>query len=304
VRGEATLEIVDTEAAVIREAAERILAGWSLVAIARDWNDRDIPRRRGGKAWSEKTVRQVVTKPSVAGIRVHKGTSRRATWAPILGESTWQAVRATLDARWAAQARGRARRRFLLTGGVATCGRCGAGLIAQQRKYSGRTVPYYLCPSPTRGGCSRLGVVAEPFEDYVAGMLLDELDKAAMHEALAHDDHEIQRAALMQDLTAVDVRRADLARRWATGALSGDEWDAAKAGLVAEQTRLSADLAALPPPAVDVDPQVIRAGWEAMTLDEHRQIIDMFITKVIVAPAKPGARAFDPGRVTVEWGTQ
>jgi hypothetical protein len=38
-----------------------------------------------------------------------------------------------------------------------------------------------------------------------------------------------------------------------------------------------------------------------MTLDERREITRLFIAKVTIKRATPGARTFDPGRVDIRW---
>jgi hypothetical protein len=49
-----------------------------------------------------------------------------------------------------------------------------------------------------------------------------------------------------------------------------------------------------------VDVSLIREGWEAMNLDERREVIGMFIEHVVVKRATPGAQAFDESRVGAE----
>jgi site-specific DNA recombinase len=301
--GEATLEIVPEAAAAARWAADALLSGWSLSAVASRWNDEGIRTARGGKTWGESTVRRALTKPTIAGLRTHKGITRKGTWPAILDEQTWHALRALLEARNAARASGRARRKFLLTGGIARCGRCGAPLVAQTRTMGGKVKPYYQCQSPRRGGCSRIGIIAEPFEAHVVDTLVAELKKPAFFEAFAQDSHQERRDDLVQALAAVDARRGDLARRWARGDLTGDEWDAAKAELDRQQVELGAGLADIPPPVTTIDPQLITEGWAALELGERRQIVDMFIDSVTVAPAKPGKGRFDAGRISIEWRT-
>jgi hypothetical protein len=40
-----------------------------------------------------------------------------------------------------------------------------------------------------------------------------------------------------------------------------------------------------------------------MTLDEQRELLRMFIERVVISRAKPGARAFNPDRVEIVWRT-
>jgi hypothetical protein len=55
-------------------------------------------------------------------------------------------------------------------------------------------------------------------------------------------------------------------------------------------------LAAVPPPAINIDPANIRAGWKAIPSDEPRTIVAMFIESESFAPARPqGDLAALPG---------
>jgi DNA invertase Pin-like site-specific DNA recombinase len=308
-RGEATLEVIPEHADHARWAAAAILDGWTLSAVARRWNELRVPLVRGGKRWDPTAVRKVLTKASIAGLIFHNGDEVRATWEPILDVETWRQVRVVLDGR--ARTKQRPTRRYLLTGGIARCGRpeCGAPLGAQQMTMRSpnrhRVVPYYLCLAPARGGCSRLGIIAEPFEQYVSERLLDELDKPEFLAAFTDDDHEPERARIEAELRAVAAQRTALARLVAARDMSTDEWREARAVLDADEARLSAGLAAVPAPMAHIDPQVIRGAWDdVLTLDEKRQIVGMFIDQVIVHPAKPGKRRFDVGRVEIIWRIQ
>jgi hypothetical protein len=44
-----------------------------------------------------------------------------------------------------------------------------------------------------------------------------------------------------------------------------------------------------------------RGAWDVLNLDERRQLLAIFIDKVIVHRAKPGTERFDPTRVEIIW---
>jgi hypothetical protein len=256
----------------------------------------------------------MLTNPTVAGHRVYRGRIvGRGVWEPILDEDTWQAVRAKLARpRTVRKGNGgtyditghqygshsaRSRRRYLLTGGVAVCGVCGAPMKAQRRKvYGERLDAIYVCSSRY---C--VGVMADPLEDHVRDRLLDELDKPEFLEQVAAGNHTDHRDEISNALQAIDGQRRTLAELWSGGELTDSEWRAARQTLAEREQELRRELAMLPPPITAVDISQIRDAWPAMTLDERREIITMFIARVIVARAKPGTRAFDPGRVAVGW---
>ena len=291
--GRATLEVIPEIAEQIRWSAAKVLAGWSLEAVAREMQARRVPTRYGGK-WSHSNVKGMLTNPAVAGLRVHKGRIvGRGTWEAILPEQTWRQLRARLERPGYRPAHS-----YLLSG-IAVCGRCGHGLTGRQRQARGKVDPLYFC-HPTTAGCGRLAIKAAELEAHVVAELLDALDSPEFAAAMADDDHEAERTALATELERVEAQHVELADRWARGDLPAPAWDRARAALDERAARAQAELAAVPV-ALDVDPATMRAGWGQMTLDEKRQVLDLFVERVVVAPATPGAKVVDLGRISIIW---
>jgi DNA invertase Pin-like site-specific DNA recombinase len=308
-----TLHVVREEADGIRWAADRILAGWSLANVATGLRDRGLTGSHGGQITAG-TVKSVVTSPTVAGKRVHKGrVVGDGNWDAILDESVWKAVRHRLASKRTVQRAdggsypvsgtgrpGRTARKYLLTGGVGTCGVCYAPLVASMKQLKGRDPqPYYLCHKKVGGrGC--VGIQADPTEQYVVDQLLDELDKPEFLDAISVDDSAQRRDEIVTGLEDLDAQREDLAKLWAKRQLTLTEWGTAREALAEQEQRLRVDLAELPPPLVGVDISRVREGWPNFTLDERREIIGMFVAKVAVNRAS-GPRRWNPGRIHIEW---
>lgn len=118
--GHASLEKVDAEAKVIVRMAKEVLAGSSLREVARGLNADGIapPRRSkaGADEWIRNTVRAVLIRPTIAGIRVHRGKEHgKAKWEPILDVAMWRLVQARLTDP-SRRKRGPIVREYLLTG--------------------------------------------------------------------------------------------------------------------------------------------------------------------------------------------
>lgn len=311
--GRKALEVNEVEASIVREVADRVLGGWSLTRIAGDLAEREVPTARGGK-WAATTVRSMITRPTIAGLRIHRGEVVGAgNWEPIISPSMWRQVCAVLHGPVAvkrsdgatyraARRRTRSGRRYLLTGGTARCGRCGAALVAQQRRSrAGERQPSYLCPPKSRGGCSGIGISALDLEAHVSGLILAKLAEPDFLAAISTNDSGEQ-ANIMDELAALEARSAELAGTWAVGDLPSTDWKAAREVLDTERRRLSDALAALPVRVeIELDPAELITAWEHMNLDERRAVVNRFLASVTVHPASPGTRAFDPGRVEEDW---
>lgn len=68
-----TLMVVSQEAALIQEAAARVLAGESVHAVCRDWNERQVSTTRGGQ-WRPQTLLRILPPPR---LRVSASTGAR-----------------------------------------------------------------------------------------------------------------------------------------------------------------------------------------------------------------------------------
>lgn len=311
--GKKTLAVVAEEAAMLRDAADKVLSGWSLSNVAADLTARGVRGANGGTI-TYKTLNKMLTNPTVAGQRVHQGRIiGQAVWDPILDMSTWQAVRAKLSKPRAVRMSNgenyeitehqygahstRSRRRFLLTGGLAVAP-CGGLMSAQRRKVKGRRLAaLYFCKTDH---CA--GIMADALEDHVRDEMLAELDKPAFLAGLTADDDGERRKAIVEALDAVERQRNELAELWATpGELTAAEWRTARRALAEREQELQAELVAIPSPLVEIDISQIRAAWPGMTLDEKRELVEMFIERVTIRPAKPGTRAFDDSRVEITW---
>jgi site-specific DNA recombinase len=134
------LLIVPAESELIVKWADQILnQGVSLKAILREIRQKGIPSASGGK-WNGRTLKQVLTKPTVAGLAAHTskikdeatGETRTVTtlkpadaWDAILDEDIWKKLCEKLNNLPAGANRGN-EPKHLLTG-IATCGICNDG---------------------------------------------------------------------------------------------------------------------------------------------------------------------------------
>jgi site-specific DNA recombinase len=312
-----TYTIVPEQAEAIRFAADKVLSGWSLSNIAAELGGRGLRGAHGGTI-TARTVRDMVTNPSVAGIRIHSGRAvGDGNWDPILDRTTYERVKTKLaENRVVRRIDGGtypvgdrhvgnpAGRKYMLTGGLAVCGSCGKPLVgSNKRMKNGRQHPYLLC-HPVRGGRGCVGIMLPETEAYVVSEMFAELDKPAFLDAIAADDHQARRDGIVQALGDLEAHRNELAEMWATpGELTAAEWRTARRALAEREQQLRIELASIPTPLAGVDIDQARESWASMTLDEQRELLRIFIAQVTIKRAKPGTRAFDPGRVDITWRT-
>lgn len=289
------------EAALIRDAAARIIAGESIRAIATEWNDRGVPTP-AGRAWSLFSLRRMLASPRLSGQREHRGeVVATGQWDPILTREQTAAIRSTLAAN--RHARRRPTRRYFLTG-LLHCGRCGAPLVS--RPTADRTRRYVCAKGIGFTGCGRLAVNAEVIEAFIADAILLRLDTPALASALADPaGADAASAADRDSLRDDETQLEDLAREFAEKRFSLKEWYAARDVVEARMQATRKRLSRLSRTAA-IDPyvghaSVLGADWPEMTLNRQRSIAAALLDRAIVRPAVPGLARFDPDRIEPVW---
>lgn len=307
------LEVVDEQAEILREVAGRILVGETRSTIAKDLAGRGVVGANGGPVGSN-TITSWMTSATIAGLRRHRGElvrgldgrPVRGTWEPVLDVETWQAVQDKFATTKRTGAKP-TRRKYRLSG-LARCGSCGdtRAMVGNHIPRKGRSTgtTRYLCK-----GCGT-SINAAELEGHVVARLLDRLDVLAAR--LVDDEHEARRDELNRDLALVRQRREMGGRMLARGDLSEADYPSFVEELEAQEAALVAELAELPRVVAVLDTAALRKALvaEALdgnTVDEQREVIGMFIARVVVDRAQVGGsrRRVDLDRVRIEgpgWG--
>ncbi|MFL0459231.1 recombinase family protein [Kytococcus sedentarius] len=155
--GDSTLYVVPEQAALVREAADRLLAGESVYAIIQRWH------RRGessalGKRWTESALVRIMRNPALKGARTYlpmlpdgsrstvPETVTDGNWTPILDVTTWQRVNDVLAARTAKSQGGPgAIKRVYPFTGLIRCAECGTAMYRQGDFYTCGNKQFNTC---------------------------------------------------------------------------------------------------------------------------------------------------------------
>lgn len=279
-----TLVVDDGEAAIVREAAARVIAGERVGGVAADLNDRGIPTARGA-AWSTPTLRGILASPTVAGRRVYKGEDvGPAEWEPILDADTVAALAVVLAQ---GQKRGRRPEVALLTGGRLVCGACG-GPMRTARRSNGTRI--YRCAT------DYTMVTAEALEDVVTEALLRRLDGARVPTG--------GRRRQRDDVAALEADLDALAEDMGAGRITRGEWLAARKPLLqridAARAAAVADLGAAPLAGL-TGRGAARKAWPDLPLSRRQAVLDVFLDSALVKPATRRGPGLDVDRLDLRW---
>jgi site-specific DNA recombinase len=289
------------EARLVREASSRVLAGDSVIAIARDWNAQGIATA-AGKRWTVETLRRMLRSPRLSAQREHRGEIvGPGQWEAILSIDETTRLRATLDER--TRSRSRPVRRYLLTG-LLRCGLCDAPLVSRPQANG---EPRYICAKgPGHSGCGRLAIKAEPVETFLVEAVLAQLETPALADLLAGAAAQdaataAEQAALAQDREQLD----EIAGAYGNRLVSFSELLAARAPIEARIDATQRKLSRMSRSAA-IDAYVghsaeLRSIWRDLPLNRQRSIVSAVLERAIVRPAVRGRATFDPERVAPVW---
>lgn len=293
--GDGMLEIEPEQAAIIREAAERVLQGQTLHSICKNLSDRQIATARGG-VWRVSTLANTLTMPSVFGFRVWRGELFPGVWQPILDRDTVE--RLTVVIRNPARKRTVPSGVALLTGGRLRCGRCGHPLVSA---WAGPRPRVYVCKQPPDGrGCGSLSIVAEKVEATIKQQVLSVLASPA-GAALILATGSDQEAA--KNLVYAEALLRELSGRYAAGELTTMEWRTCRQVLshdiACARSGLAKDRAFNALADLPTSSGQLEVEWGTWSLERRRQVVDAVIDHTTIRPSsKSTGGRFDPTRVT------
>lgn len=253
--------IVDpAEAAIVQDAAERIIRGDSILSVARLMNSAGLVTRTG-RPWTHAGVRQLFTRDS-AGLVVPAGTLA--------------AVRAVL----ADPSRRKAAPRSTLLGGIAVCGPCGGRLIGAWANGD----PAYKCGRQAVAG--HVTIRRDLLDDFVLDVVEARLalpDAVAARTVAGDDDAGETEAAM----AALDAEERDARLLLAEGLITAGQFRADLApGFARRREALEAKLAEAGRKAVPVmPPALVGANVRGLSQEDQRAVIRALV-RVAVQPGR------------------
>ena len=300
------------EAAMLHDAGMRVLAGTSLSAIAREWNQQrvqmplawhqavkagtnveDLPAPK----WMPGHIARLLQMPRNAGYQTHEGVICGQPWPAIFADAEWQ----QLQQHFAARKLGtRAARSGHWTGFVrcAVCGRTMGYTPAKGTRPGGfkctQTVGRDSCPVA-------VSVVERHVVDAAHAWLPDYLDSDAVAAMVADDDDGSE--ATYAELQKLNAVQENMDVMLGTGQVEPQMYARASQANKARREELQRTL--VRQPVRNVVGQYLGRGNFVATLladgvleaDEHRALFASTGMFLWVAPAN-GHKAWNPARLT------
>lgn len=298
---------VQSEADTIREATRRLLEGDTLRAIAMDLERRGVARPTATtRRWDGRTLRQLLMKPTIAGLRTHKGEiTGQGTWQGIITPEDFYELQAILtDPQRSVKYRGTEPRHLL--SGIAKCGVCQDPLRHGYTKGKARkdgTKPLYWIYVCRNGG--HVARSAPKLDDMISRVMILLLEDPRVIKRLeapkddtarqAQERAKMLRRNLDEQIEA--VTSADLPPAMTAKALKNlnekfqPQIDAAE--LLSWQSAGNPHLRKLCGPGAET-------RWAALTLIEQRDAIRSALD-ITVLKAHSTSKVFSTKTVRVKW---
>ncbi|MFC9680023.1 recombinase family protein [Streptomyces sp. NPDC056948] len=294
----------DSEFARIRQAANSVLAGGSLRAIASEWNAMEPPVRTStGHRWEGAEVGAMLRRPRNAGILVHRGQEAGpGSWPAALDEPTWRSLVALLDDPSRKTTPGNERKH--LGTNLYECGKCSTGVrVVTSNKSSKKYATAYAC----RAESNHVNRTSVPVDQYVQMLVLERLGRPDVADLLAAREDPVDVRGAQRQMREARQTLDALAAALGAGEMDIQEWRVARQSARDRLEQAEKVLAR----AVEVNPVVglvgsedLEGDWNRLDLSRKRAVISFLMT-VKLFPGRrgrlPGGTYFDAESVRIEW---
>jgi site-specific DNA recombinase len=297
--------VIDGEAAIIRELAQRLLAGESIRSLTAWANT--VSTSSTGKSWNQRTLRGMLLSPALAAIRTYKGERFEGAWEPILPREQWEAVEALL--RDPARVTRGGRPAPWLLAGLVECGRCKQTMVVHYRpKKRGGAREYSCMPAPGRPSCGKTTAIAEPLEAIIEEVILLELAEERLERALQRHGGETKELRAQRGV--LRAKLAEVGEMYDDDQIDAAEYRERRSRLLSriEKVQHQIDQQAQWSVLVQLPTaeQELRSWWHGSSTPEQRQsVVRACLHSVVVGPVeKRAGPRFDPNRLMPPYGPQ
>jgi DNA invertase Pin-like site-specific DNA recombinase len=293
-----------SEAEVLLEMTERVLAGESVRSVAADLNQRGM-QTSTGRPWTLAGVRSVLRRPRNAGLSTYNGeVIAAAVWPAIVEEPTWRAIAALLADPSRRTSPGNSLRH--LGAGLYLCGRCEAltTMRTASARRGGQHGPVAMKRVYRCSEHAHLVRVADPLDAMVGELVIERLSRKDAVDLL--DDGREDLAPLHLRLTTVRTKMDELVTLHRQDLIDGRQLALGTKELRDEKQELEERIAAAGANSVlsgIVGAANVRAAWLSLPISRRQAVVADLMTVVVLPSARgrrPKDQDLDPDSVHIE----
>lgn len=297
------IDIRESEAIIIREMADRFLAGESMNSLVKSLHEREIKTSQG-LDFRHKQLRSFLYGPRWSGRREHHGKIvAKAEWGAIIDPDKQDIIRKILDAPERKSIK--SVRRYLLSGGIAVCGTCGEALIAHPKE----GVRRYICRRdghPSTKSCGKMYIKAEWVEEAVTeGLMLRLANPTFFVRMSERNSKNSDKEKIYAEFISLKNREIELGEMFADGTMNKVQFQAAQKRLAPQIEAMerilakhaSAEVAAF---SASQAKDALK-NWGNLSLEQQRAVVKLVLDKVVITKGRAGFNKLDLSRIQPVW---
>ncbi|MFJ3084419.1 recombinase family protein [Streptomyces halstedii] len=277
------------EKKALDDMGEMVLKGNSLTTVT-TWLKSKGFVGRTGKPFVRSSVRRILLNPRNAGIRKFRGEPLKnqegnyimGPWEAPWTVDKWLAIKNTIEGPGPNRAKvgpGHNTVRSILSG-ILRCGVCGTRMVAAN---TSRKYPKYRCARDA-GGCGNITISRPAVEDTVRGLVSDVLMTATAQKETEEVGPKWDKA---KKLAALEDEFSEFHQLWKAGKIKTTSYILGREKLEEEIDQLRGERAvALARPTKAPSLEVIKNGWDKLSIESQREVILSVLSAVMVASRK------------------
>ncbi|MGW0930649.1 recombinase family protein [Streptomyces sp. NPDC002644] len=297
---------LDPKAAKIRKKAIKDhLAGDGIAQITTWLHEQGVTNPATGKPFTWAGTKEMIYAARNAGIRIHLGEPIfdedgkyvMGDWEPIVSVEIYEALAAVRKAK-KGKPQQKTAAKYLLTN-IARCGRCGNRMNGKPVWVRGKKTPTYAynCSKTTPDACGKMGVSGPRVDELIKQLVWAQVEKSLNARSIETKPEPWEGE---EDLARVEKDIAEIKALWEEKKVSAGNYLVTLDALEVEKKELLGKRAFhnVAPQVKLITPELIRGGWDGISLDRQRKILRTVLTGVIIHPSPHGrGGGFNPSRV-------
>lgn len=292
-------EPIPDEVAILREVRDRVVAGDSMLSIAADLSNRQVPTVRGGGTWRAPVLMSGLCNPRVVGrMERRDGTLAPGPYPAIFSQEEYDEVIAALDERKRPESP--TPRKALLSRGVLRCGVCNSAMHPSMQG-AGRARTYRCVLA--EGGCGKVKAHQAMVDNDIEGEILPRLASPELMAPVHARAKKNTAAKVVQERDDLKLRLEELGVAYAAGTVDlvtvEAATEASRERLAALETSVARDEVVLDFPKPNL-PAVAR-WWTEASMERRAATVRVFIDRIQVMPTKQGRRTSAMDRLIIDW---
>jgi DNA invertase Pin-like site-specific DNA recombinase len=296
------LKLDPVAADMIRRGTKWFVQGDRIPTILERFAEENLINPSTGRPFSREHFRRILMRCRNAGILRFQGEPMKdkdgnyvmGDWPPIVSVDEWEALMAKIKSR-AKKTKPDITTKYLLSG-IARCGRCGSRMHGAPVWQKGvKTDTYaYTCQKRQADECGRMQITGPPVDQMVRQLVWTTVERSMAGLEVKKDTEWTKQA----ELDEVEQEIKELQAKWKAKEIRASIYVSTLEDLESDRDALKADRALHMAEAQSpVREDVIRKGWQGLSLERQREVVRSVLSAVMVHPAKSRGANFDAARV-------